>query len=316
MHCPKCNSQSLIRWGKTAAGQPRRRCKDCRATTSEPRAASPIAPMRIPLDRAVLCLSLLVEGNSIRATERITGTHRDTLCRLLVLAAGKCEALLAELIRNVPVAHVETDELWAFIAKTEATKAELGETDPEMGDSYTFLALDADSKLILAHHVGRRTSPHADAFMEKLSRATAGRFQLTTSAFTGYPEAVSFHLGNRTDYATLAKEPGTATQKERQQHSQPRILAATKTPVHGDPEEDRICTSHAERLNLDVRMKNRRFTRQTNAFSKLWRNHRASVALTVAHYNLCKMHRTIRMTPAMKAGLTHRIWTVAELLTA
>lgn len=114
---------------------------------------------------------------------------------------------------------------------------------------------------------------------------------------------------------SVSEEYGTESEEERR-YSQPRIIAATKTVIHGEPNEDRICTSYVERVNLDVRMKNRRFTRLTNAFSKVWRNHRASVALTVAHYNLCKMHRSIRMTPAMKAGLTNRIWTVEDLLAA
>ena len=314
MNCPACNA-ATIKYGRTAAGHQRHRCtaKGCGRTVTDSPAPSPIAPMRIPFDRAVMCLSLLVEGMSIRATERITGTHRDTICRLLVLAGGKCEALLETLIQDVEVANVEADELWAFIAKKEKTKAKRRETSPELGDAYTFLGLDADTKLILAHHTGRRTAPHTDAFVEKLERATAGRFQLTTDGFSAYPEAVSFHLGTRTDYATLIKEYGTETQEERR-YSPPRIIAATKTVIAGQPNEDRICTSYVERLNLDVRMKCRRFTRLTNAFSKKLANHRAAVALTVAHYNLVKMHSSIRMTPAMKAGITNRIWSVGELL--
>jgi IS1 family transposase len=271
--------------------------------------------MRLPFDRAVLILSMLTEGMSLRAVSRITGHHVDTVMRLQVLAGEKCEALLETLIQDVPVANVEADELWAFIAKKEKTRAKLRETSPDVGDAYTFLGLDADTKLILAHHTGRRTAPHTDTFCEKLDRATAGRFQLTTDGFAAYPEAVSFHLGTRTDYATLIKEYGTETQEERR-YSPPRIIAATKTPVHGAPVEERICTSHVERLNLDVRMKCRRFTRLTNAFSRKLANHRAAVALTVAHYNLVKRHSSIRMTPAMKAGLTNRIWSVGELLAA
>ncbi len=316
MNCPTCQA-ATIKYGKTAAGHQRHRCtsKGCGRTVTDSPAPSPIHPMRIPFDRAVTCLSLLVEGMSIRATERITGTHRDTVCRLLVLAGGKCEALLAELIQDVEVANVEADELWAFINMKEKTKARKLETSPEIGDSYTFLAHDADTKLILAHHTGRRTSPHTDLFVEKLERATAGRFQLTTDGFNAYPEAVSFHLGTRTDFAILVKEYGTETQEERR-YSPPRIIAATKTPIHGSPVEELICTSHVERLNLDVRMKNRRFTRLTNAFSKKLANHKAAVALTVAHYNLVKFHSSIRMTPAMRAGVVSQPWSVAELLAA
>lgn len=315
MQCPECHADNLPKWGRTAAGHQRFRCRECGRTVTDSPAPSPIAPMRLDFDRAVLVLSLLVEGMSIRGAERITGHHRDTICRLLVLAGGKCEALLDELVQDVPVENVEADELWAFIGMKEKTKARKRLTDTELGDCYSFLAHDADSKLILAHHTGRRTGLNADAFCEKVGRATAGRFQLTTDGWNGYPEAVSFHLGTRTDYATLVKEYGTETQDERR-YSPPRIIAAHKTPVHGFPVTERICTSHVERLNLDVRMKCRRFTRLTNAFSRKLQNHRAAVALTVAHYNLIKMHSSIRMTPAMKAGVANRPWSVADLLAA
>ena len=161
-------------------------------------------------------------------------------------------------------------------------------------------------------------------FATKAHSSSASTFATSTSwisvsssasHFPAYPEAVSFHLGTRTDFAILVKEYGTETQEERR-YSPPRIIAATKTAVHGSPVEERICTSHVERLNLDVRMKCRRFTRLTNAFSKKLASHRAAVALTVAHYNLVKMHSSIRMTPAMKAGVTSRIWSVGELLAA
>lgn len=316
MNYPACNA-ATIKYGRTAAGHQRHRCtaKGCGRTVTDSPAPSPIAPMRIPFDRAVMCLSLLVEGMSIRATERITGAHRDTVCRLLVLAGGKCEALLETLVHDVEVANVEADELCAFVVKKEQTRAKLREMSPDVGDAYTFLGLDADSKLILAHHTGRRTAPHTHTFVEKLERATAGRFQLTTDGFAAYPEAISFHLGTRTEFAPLVKEYGTETQEERR-YSPPRIIATTKTAVHGAPVEERICTSHVERLNLDVRIKCRRFTRLTSAFSKKLANHRAAVALTVAHYNLVKMHSSLPMTSAMKAGLTNWIWSMGELLAA
>jgi IS1 family transposase/transposase-like protein len=314
MQCPTCDRKASL-WSKNRSGTQRYRCRPCNRTWTDSPPPSPIAPMRIGIERATIILSLLVEGMSIRATERCTNTHRDTITRLLVLAGGKCEVLLDELVQDVPVENVEADELWAFIGMKEKTKARKRLTSPDLGDSYTFLGHDADSKLILAHHTGRRTATNGDAFMEKMDRATAGRFQLTTDGWNGYPEAVAFHLGTRTDYATLVKEYGTETQEERR-YSPPRIIAATKTPIYGAPITEKICTSHVERLNLDVRMKCRRFTRLTNAFSRKFANHRAAVALTVAHFNLVKMHSSIRMTPAMKAGITNRIWTVGELLAA
>jgi transposase-like protein/IS1 family transposase len=314
MTCPDCNSDNTIKHGKDRNGCQRYRCKDCGRTVTDLPARSPIHPMRIPVERAVMVLNLLVEGMSIRAAERVTGTHRDTICRLLVLAGQKCETLLAELVQGVEVDNVEADELWAFIGMKERTRAKLRIETPNVGDSYTFLALDADSKLILSHHVGRRTAAHTDLFVEKLDRATSGRFQITTDGFRPYPDAVDYHLGTRTDFATLVKDYGTDGDERR--YSPPRIIATTKTVQHGTPDPAKICTSHVERVNLDVRMKTRRFTRLTNAFSKKWENHRAAVALFVAHYNLSKMHSSIRMTPAMKAGVTNRIWGMGDLLAA
>lgn len=304
----------MIRYGKTGAGRQRYWCRRCRATTSEPAPRSPIHPLRIPLERAVLCLRLLVEGGSIRAAERITGTHRDTIGRLVLVAGGRCERLLAELVRDVPVQDVETSELWAFVGMKEATKERLGLADPRAGDAYAFLAMERESKLVLAWHLGRRTAEHADAFAEKLDRATAGRFQLTTSGLAAYREAVSFHLGARTDYATLVPEVGPPEVAGDRRPGPPRIVGVRKDRVHGDPDPARVCTSHAERGALTFRMQSRRFARRTNAFSKSWRYHRAALALQLAHYNLCWMHSSIRMTPAMKAGVVARPWGIEDLL--
>lgn len=314
MHCPYCQAET-IRYGRTAAGHQRHRCKACGRTVTESPEPSPIAPMRLPFDRAVLVLSLLTEGMSIRSAERITGHHRDTICRLLVLEGGKCERLLESLVEGVEVENVQADELWSFVGKKERTKAMQRDRDPFKGDCYTFVALERDSKLVLAHHVGRRTGEHTDLFVEKLARATAGRFQVTTDGWVAYPEAISYHLGERTDYATLVKEYASDPEGQRS-YSPPRIIATTKAPVHGYPVEAEICTSHVERHNLTTRMSCRRFGRLTNAFSKKWANHRAAVALHMASYNLCRMHSSIRMTPAMKAGVANRPWSVADLLAA
>ncbi len=311
--CPSCSGPT-IRYGKTAAGRQRYRCRSCLRTTTEASPRSPIHPMRIPLERAVLCLRLLVEGSSIRTAERITGTHRDTIGRLVLLAGGRCERLLAELVRNVPVHDVETSELWAFVGMKEMTKERLGVGDSQVGDAYAFLAMERESKLVLAWHLGRRTGEHADAFAEKLDRATAGRFQLTTSGLGVYREAVSFHLGTRTDYSMLVREVAPAEGAGDGRRSPPRIVGMRKERVHGDPDPVRACTSHAERGALTFRMQSRRFARRTNAFSKSWRHHRAGLALQLAYYNLCWMHSSIRMTPAMKAGVARRPWRIEELL--
>jgi IS1 family transposase len=301
------------RWGKNRNGSQRYRCAGCGVTATDMPPASPIAPMRLPVDRALVVLSLLVEGMSIRAAERATGHHRDTITRLLVLAGRKCERLLDALVEDVEVADVQADEIWCYVGMKERTKKLRKIADPQLGDAYTFVAIERDSKLVLAWHLGRRTAAHTDAFLEKVDRATAGRMQLTTDGFNAYPEAVAYHLGGRVDFATLEKQYGYDLEEARR-YSPPRIIGTRRTDVLGAPATARVCTSHVERQNLTMRMQLRRFTRLTNGFSKKWENLRAAVALHFAHYNLCRMHGSIRMTPAMKAGVTRAPWSLAELL--
>lgn len=271
--------------------------------------------MRLPVDRAVLVLSLLVEGMSIRSAERITGHHRDTITRLLVLVGDRCERFSSELLQDIEVKNVEADEIWAYVSMKERQKAKKEIQSEQIGDAYTFVGMERDSKLVLAWHLGRRTIQHTDAFAEKLDKATSGHFQITTDGFNAYPGAIGYHLGTRTDYAILVKEYGYEEKKERR-YSPPSIIGAKKETIHGTPDKAKICTSIVERQNLTMRMQMRRLTRLTNGFSKKWGNLRAALALHFAHYNLCRMHRSIRMTPAMKAGVTRAPWSMGDLLMA
>jgi len=273
--------------------------------------------MRLSIDKATLCLNLLTEGCSIRSTERVTGVHRDTIMRLLCVAGRKCEDLLGRLVRGVKVEDVQGDELWSYVAMKEKTKVRKGISDPEIGDAYTFLGLERTSKLILAHHVGRRTSLDANLFAAKLSTAVdGGRFQMSTDGFEGYPTALDEHLGGQIDYAQLIKTfSGTGLDSERR-YSPPQIIATEKRAIYGNPDESKVCTSHIERLNLHVRMMTRRFTRLTTGFSRKRENLRAAVALFVASYNFCWMHSAIRCTPAMAAGVARKPWSVRDLLAA
>jgi IS1 family transposase len=272
--------------------------------------------MRIDMDRAVLVLNLLTEGTSIRSAERVTGTHRDTICRLLRVAGVKCEALLDRLVRHVPVEDVQADELWCFVGMKERTKKLKKNADPEMGDAYTFVGIERTSKLALAHHMGRRTSEDASIFTAKLAAATLGEFQLSTDRYNGYPAAIEQHLGARVDYGMLVKTYSSETLDAERRYSPAQIISAEKVVVSGTPNEDRICTSHVERTNLHIRMSMRRFTRLTNAFSKKRENLKAALALHFAAYNFTWMHRTIRCTPAMAAGIARKPWTMRDLLTA
>jgi len=314
--CRNCGGLT-IGWGKDRLKNPRRFCKACKVSFSiiPPR---PLGTMRLDLDKATLCVSLLTEGSSIRSTERITGVHRDTICRLLRVVGGKCFDLLGQLIQAVPVSDVQCDELWSFVGMKEKTKARKKITDPNLGDAYTFLGMERTSKLILAHHVGRRTSEDANIFAAKLSTAVNGdRFQISTDGFEPYVGALERHLGGQIDFAQIIKSfSGTGLDSERR-YSPPSIIATEKRVVSGNPEESKVCTSHVERLNLHVRMMSRRFTRLTTGFSKKRENLKAAVALFAASYNLCWSHRTLKgCTPAMAAGLVRKPWTVADLLAA
>src|SRR5947209_1564960 len=221
--CRSCGGRT-IGWGKDRAGNTRRRCKACGVTVALV-PVRPLGTMRLDMEKAVLCLSLLTEGSSIRSTERVSGVHRDTIMRLLRLAGAKCDALLSKLVRNVPAADVQCDELWSFVGMKEKTKVRKGETNPEIGDAYTFLAIERGSKLLLASHVGRRTSEDASIFAAKLSGAVgAGRFQVSTDGFEGYPAALESHFGGQIDYAMLIKSySGEGLDSERR-YSPPSII--------------------------------------------------------------------------------------------
>ncbi len=312
--CPTCKVQG-IKWGKDSKGHQRYRCKDCGSTFAN-RPARPLGSHRIPMDRAILVLNLLTEGSSIRAIERVTGTHRDTVCRLLRTVGDKCADLLERLVKDVEVSEVQADEIWGFVGMKKKTLREKKITDPNLGDSWCWTAFDRDSNLVLAHHLGQRTALHADAFMEKVDGATSGEFQLSTDGLEAYANAVDFNLGARASYGQLVKKYGSTTKEDQRRYSPASIIGIEKRTISGDVDEAKICTSHVERCNLTIRTHMRRLTRLTCAFSKKWENLRAAYALHFAAYNFVKFNRSIRMTPAMKAGIVAKPWSMADLVEA
>ena len=318
MTCHNCQIQA-VKIGKDRKGNQRFRCNKCRKTFQEQQ-AKPLETMRLPMEKALLCLRLLVEGNSIRSTERITGVEKKTILSLLVLAGEKCERLLNEKIKAVAVRDVQADEMWGYVGMKEKTKKRQLRNDDTLGDAYTFVAIERNTKLVIAWHLGRRTSRDTLQFTEKIFQAVDGtnnRFQLTTDGFAAYPDAVTYSLGTRVDFAQLVK---IYSQEEQgggeRRYSPPQVVEAIPTPVIGNPDPERICTSHVERQNLTMRMMMRRLTRLTNAFSKKWENLRAALALHFAYYNFCRIHKSIRCTPAMEAGITQSVWELKDLLTA
>jgi IS1 family transposase len=188
--------------------------------------------------------------------------------------------------------------------------------DPLVGDAYTFVGIERNTKLILAWHLGKRDAPNTEAFTEKLSRATSGHFQLTTDGLQSYPDAVSYSLGTRVDYAQLIKVYAHGDREGEQKYSPPEVVETISKAVIGSPDPRRICTSIVERSNLSMRTSIRRLTRLTNAFSKKWENLHAMLSLYFAYYNFCRIHSSIRCTPAMESGITGHVWTWREMLTA
>ena len=312
MNCPTCNVQSQ-RYGRNRRGQQRFHCLRCNTTFIErqPRA---LGRMILAEDKALFCLQLLVEGNSVRSTERITGVHRDTVLDLLVTVGDRCEHLMQDRIRGLTVRDVECDEVWGFVGMKQKMKNFLGIESDELGDAYCFIAIERHTKLVLAWHLGQRTRPHTVIFTEKLARATSGTFQTSTDGFAPYRDAVVYSLGGQyVDFAQIVKVYAASREGE-QRYSPAEVVDCVKTPIFGNPDMSRAGTSRIERQNLTVRMSMRRMTRLTNAFSKKWLNHKAAYALYFAHYNFCRVHSSLRVTPAMEAGITDRIWTLRDLL--
>ena len=311
MTCHNCNSQCK-KFGKGRKGIQRYRCNQCRKTFSE--SNNQLDGMYLSMEKATAILQLLLEGCSVRSTERITGVHRDTILRLLVVAGEKCDRFLKERVRNIPVSDVQCDELWGFVGKKEQNKWLAEASNKNLGDAYCFVAFERNSKLVLTFHLGRRDQISTYAFIGKLRDATAdSRFQLSTDGFQGYPTAIDYALIDRCDYAQLVKVYAVPREGEAR-YSPADVIKAVPTPVMGNPDPDKICTSHVERNNLTMRMQIRRLTRLTNAFSKKWANLKAALALYFAWYNFCRVHRSIRMTPAMESGITDHIWTVSDLI--
>lgn len=315
--CEKCQV-SCVKAGKRSDGRQRYRCNRCGATYSDRKEQDNLFGTKQAVDdpKALLALQLLVEGNSIRSTERITGLHRDTITKLLVEAGRRCEILLATRVRNVAVTDVQADEIWSFVGKKESRRVFGDKNFHYIGDAWTYIAIERNTKLVLAFHLAKRNTMSATQFMQKLSDATdpSVRFQLTTDGFPGYNYAVGSTVEGRCDYAQLVKVYAAPTPEEQRRYSPAHVLETHKTDVYGDPDFDLICTSHIERQNGSLRQWCKRLTRLTYAFSKKWENLNAALALHFAYYNFCRVHRSIKATPAMKSGLTDRVWTMRELL--
>jgi IS1 family transposase len=267
---------------------------------------------RLPLRTRAQVVSCLIEGNSIRSTERMTNVHRDTVMRTLVEVGNGCATIMDQEMRDLACERVQVDEIWAYVGKKQRQVTKEDDRS-RVGDMWTFVALDPDTKLVPTYRVGKRTAPVARAFMQDLSERLANRVQLSSDGLNTYAEAVERAFGIDVDYGQAVKfyeadpiGPG--------RYSPPRVTHQQITRVQGRPDPAHISTSLVERQNLTMRMSMRRFTRLTNAFSKKVENLEAAVALHFAHYNFARLHRSLRITPAMAAGVSDSVWSIEELI--
>lgn len=257
----------------------------------------------------------LAESASIRAVERLTGLHRDTACRLLVTVGQNVNRYMERRVANVTCTDVQADEIWTYVQMKDRTKKRRKISDPWIGSQYCFVGMERNSKMILAWHLGQRTRENAIQFMDKLAWVTRGRFQLSTDAWPGYADTTHYVFGDRVDFATVEKHYAQPAQDEAR-YSPPVVTSVKKVERFGKPVRERISTSHIERSNLTLRTFCKRFARLSLSFSKKWENLKAALAWQFAYYNFCRVHGSLRVTPAMESNLTDHIWTVEELLTA
>ncbi|HZP31955.1 MAG TPA: IS1 family transposase [Candidatus Acidoferrales bacterium] len=264
----------------------------------------------LPLEKQIQIVNALVEGNSIRSTARMVGVEHKTVMRVLLRVGQKCQRLLDERMRGLQCSNVQVDEIWTFVGKKE--KRVNGIDDPfQVGDQYVFVAMDAESKLIPSFRIGKRSAENAWYFMRDLSERVSTRMQITSDGFRPYYAAVEDAFGANVDYAMLVKIYGEPAEPEKR-YSPAEIVDARPIPVSGNPKLHLISTSHIERQNLTIRMQLRRFTRLTNAFSKKLDNLKAAISLHFAWYNFVRIHSSLRVTPAMAAGISDHVWDFAE----
>jgi len=262
-------------------------------------------------DRARI-INCLVEGCSLRSTQRMTGFAKKTIARLQVEIGQACLAYHDNAMRDLPCKVLQVDEVWSFTYCKQANVPEHLQGSQNLGDTWTWIAIDADSKLIPCWHIGKRDYLDASKFIGNLAGRLASRVQLTSDGHRPYLQAVEDAFGAEIDYSMLIKLYGKPMQNEAR-YSPPVCIGAKKRKIIGKPVKSLVSTSYIERQNLTLRMNNRRFTRLTNAFSKNIENHKWSCALHFFHYNFARIHQTLRVTPAMQAGVCDHVWSTEEI---
>jgi IS1 family transposase len=265
----------------------------------------------LSMEKQAQIISALVEGNSIRATARMVGVEHKAVMRVLLGVGENCADLLDSNKQSLPCKIMQADEIWCYVGKHERFVTDK-DNPLEVGDPYVFVAMDSETKLIPCFRVGKRNAENTWFFIQDLQERLANRVQLTTDGFRPYLPAVEDAFGADVDYAMSVKTYGESQDAEKR-YSPAEIVRALPIPVTGNPKPSLISTSHIERQNLTMRMHLRRFTRLTNAFSKKLSHLKAACALHFAHYNFCRIHQTLRVTPAMAAGIADHIFSIEEV---
>jgi IS1 family transposase len=273
---------------------------------------------KLPVAKRAQILSMLCEGSSMRAITRVTGVSINTVTKLLIDAGKACDAYHDEHVRGVKATRIQCDEVWAFCYSKQKNVADAKAAPAGAGDVWTWTALEAGSKLLVSYMVGTRDGEYAMALMDDLRGRLANKVQLTTDGHKAYLQAVEGAFGADIDYAMLVKlygaGPATTDDAAGRRYSPAECVGIRKETITGKPDPKHVSTSYVERSNLSIRMHMRRFTRLTNAHSKKLENHTWAVALHVTFYNFVRMHSTLRMSPAMAAGVSDRLWEMSDIV--
>lgn len=267
---------------------------------------------QLPLEKRTQIINLLVEGSSLRAASRISGCSINTVSKLLVDVGRACIKFHNETVKNVRSQRVQLDEIWSFVYSKQKNVPE-GMED-KAGDVWTWTAIDADSKLVISWLTGGRDADTASVFVKDVASRLSSRVQLTSDGYKPYLKAVDEAFSGEVDYAQLVKIYGSDLEQTEKKYSPSQFVGSKKTLITGSPDEKFISTSYVERQNLTMRMHMRRFTRLTNAFSKKIENHSYAIGLHFVYYNFCKIHKTLRVTPAMEARLTNDIVEIRDIV--
>lgn len=269
---------------------------------------------KLPSHKRAQILHLLVEGNSMRATARIADVAFNTVDKLFIEAGRACAAYQDKTLRDLQCKRLQLDEIWSFVYAKQKNVQTAKAAPQDAGDVWTWVAIDADTKLVPSWRIGDRSSQTGLAFVDDLAKRIANRVQITSDGHRAYLEAIEGVFGGDVDYAQLVKIYGASPESAKGRYSPAECTGCHKQRIEGNPDPAHVSTSFAERQNLTMRMSIRRFTRLTNAFSKKMEKHALSVSLHYMHYNFARIHKTLRISPAMAAGVTDKLWSVADIV--